>query len=59
MEVQAEETHPVSRRPQHPGRPDQEQRLQAVRSGDDQDQQAADRQVVRDISVAVPGRDRH
>jgi type I restriction enzyme R subunit len=31
--------HPVPGRPQHPGRPDQEQRLQALRRGHDQDHQ--------------------
>jgi type I restriction enzyme, R subunit len=39
VEGQDKETHPVPRRPQHPGRPDQDQRLQAVRSGHDQDHQ--------------------
>src|SRR5690606_20589514 len=55
VEVEAEETHPLSRRPQYSGRPDQEQRLQALRPGDDQDRQAPDREVLRDLPVAVPG----
>ena len=49
MESGREETHPVPRRPQHPRRPDQDKRLQAVRPGDDQDHQPQGRQVLRDL----------
>jgi hypothetical protein len=54
-----QEAHPLPRRPQHPGRPDEDQRLQAVRSGDDQDHQPHGRQVLRDLPLALPGRHRH
>jgi hypothetical protein len=41
------------------GRPDQDQRLQAVRPGDDQDHQPHGRQVLRDLPLALPGHHRH
>ena len=58
VEVQDEKTHPVSCRPQHPGRPDHDQRLQAVRFGHDQDPEAAGQQILRDLSFPLSGRDR-
>ncbi len=54
-----QEAHPLPRRPQHPRRPDQDQRLQAVRHGDDQDHQPHGGQVLRDLPLPLPGRHRH
>ena len=59
VEVRRQETHPLPRRPQHPRRPDQDQRLQAVRPGDDQDHQPHGRQVLRDLPLPLSGRHRH
>jgi type I restriction enzyme, R subunit len=55
----AKETHPVSSRPQHPGRPDHDQRLQAIRLGHDQDPETPGQQILRNLPVALSGRHRH
>ena len=51
LEGRRQEAHPVPGRPQHPRRPDQDQRLQAVRRGDDQDHQPHGRQGLRDLPL--------
>ncbi len=59
VEIGNQETHPLPRRPQHPRRSDQDQRLQAVRPGDDQDHPPHGRQVLRNLLLPLPGRHRH
>ena len=54
-----QEADPLPRRPQHPGRPDHDERLQAVRRGDDEDHEPQGRQVLRDLPRALPGDHRH
>jgi hypothetical protein len=49
------QAHPVPGGPQHPGRPDTGQRLQALRLGHDQDQEPQDRPGLRNLSWPVPG----
>jgi hypothetical protein len=59
VEVRRQETHPLPGGSQHPGRPDQDQRLQALRPGLTKITNRTGGQGVRDLPLPLSGGHRH